>query len=90
MPRQRRRAQSCREAAIGDRRATLYWNRSTSCQIRGVALGYPSVEALRAAYRFDDLQGFLDLYYQGMAVLLEEQDFYDLTFAYFERVHGNG
>ena len=54
----------------------------------GVALGYPSVEALRAAYRFDDLQGFLHLYYQGMAVLLEEQDFYDLTLAYIERVHG--
>ncbi len=52
----------------------------------GVALPYGSVEDLRGAYDFDNLQGFLDLYYQGMRVLLEEQDFYDLTWAYLERV----
>ncbi len=51
----------------------------------GVALPYASVEALRAAYDFGSLQDFLDLYYQGMAVLLQEQDFYDLTWAYLER-----
>ncbi len=51
----------------------------------GVALPYDSVEALRAAYDFGSLQDFLDLYYQGMAVLLQEQDFYDLTWAYLER-----
>ncbi|MDH3475360.1 MAG: adenosine deaminase [Rhodospirillales bacterium] len=51
----------------------------------GIDLPYPSVEALRAAYDFGNLQEFLDLYYQGMAVLVEEQDFYDLTRAYLER-----
>jgi len=50
----------------------------------GIALPYPSVEALRAAYRFPDLQGFLDLYYQGMNVLVREQDFYDLAWSYLE------
>lgn len=50
-----------------------------------VALPYDSVEALRAAYDFPDLQGFLDLYYGGMDVLCEAQDFYDLTRAYLER-----
>ncbi len=53
----------------------------------GVGLPYASVEALRAAYDFGSLQDFLDLYYQGMAVLLSEQDFYDLTWAYLERAH---
>ncbi len=51
----------------------------------GVSLPYDSVEALRAAYDFGSLQDFLDLYYQGMAVLLHEQDFYDLTWTYLER-----
>ena len=50
-----------------------------------VALPYPSVEALRAAYAFTDLQSFLDLYYAGAAVLRSEQDFFDMAFAYFER-----
>ncbi len=51
----------------------------------GVGLPYGSVEELRAAYDFGNLQDFLDLYYQGMNVLLHEQDFYDLTWAYLER-----
>ncbi len=51
----------------------------------GVALRFPSVEALRAAYRFRDLQDFLDLYYQGTSVLLVERDFYELTAAYLAR-----
>jgi adenosine deaminase len=51
----------------------------------GVALPYPSVEALRAAYAFTDLQSFLDLYYAGAAVLLKEEDFFDMAWAYFER-----
>ena len=50
-----------------------------------VALAYPSVEALRAAYAFTDLQSFLDLYYAGASVLLHEQDFYDMAWAYFEK-----
>ncbi len=51
----------------------------------GIRLPYDSVEALRAAYDFGNLQDFLDLYYQGMSVLQVEQDFYDLTWAYLER-----
>ncbi len=50
-----------------------------------VKLPYASVDALRAAYEFQDLQSFLDIYYAGASVLLKEQDFYDLTFAYFKR-----
>jgi adenosine deaminase len=50
-----------------------------------VALPYPSVEALRAAYAFTDLQSFLDIYYAGASVLLTEQDFFDMAWAYFER-----
>jgi adenosine deaminase len=50
-----------------------------------VELPYPDVQAIRAAYRFDCLQDFLDLYYQGMSVLQTEQDFFDLTWAYLEK-----
>ena len=50
-----------------------------------VALPYASVEALRAAYAFSDLQSFLDIYYAGASVLLTEQDFFDLGFAYLEK-----
>ncbi|MEM6266074.1 MAG: adenosine deaminase [Pseudomonadota bacterium] len=52
----------------------------------GVTLPYASVEEVSAAYQFSNLQEFLDLYYLGMQVLVEEQDFYDLTIAYLERV----
>lgn len=51
-----------------------------------VELPYPSVEALKSAYQFANLQEFLDLYYQGMSVLRTEQDFYDLTMAYLTRM----
>jgi len=51
----------------------------------GVALNYPSVEALRAAYAFTDLQSFLDIYYAGASVLLKEEDFFDMAWAYFEK-----
>jgi adenosine deaminase len=51
----------------------------------GIALAQPSVEALRAAYAFTDLQSFLDIYYAGAAVLRTEQDFFDLAWAYLER-----
>jgi len=50
-----------------------------------VALPYGSIEELRGAYRFENLQSFLDLYYQGMAVLLRDEDFYDLAMAYLGR-----
>ena len=52
-----------------------------------VAIPFASVEEVRAAYDFSNLQDFLDIYYQGMGVLLTEQDFFDLTFAYLQRVH---
>jgi adenosine deaminase len=54
-------------------------------QRNGVALAYPSVDALRAAYAFRDLQSFLDIYYAGASVLLQEQDFFDMAWAYFEK-----
>lgn len=50
----------------------------------GINLPYASVEQLKAAYDFGNLQDFLDLYYQGANVLQTEQDFYDLTWAYIE------
>jgi adenosine deaminase len=50
-----------------------------------VPLAYPSVEALRAAYAFEDLQSFLDIYYAGASVLLKAEDFFDMAWAYFER-----
>ena len=54
-------------------------------QRNGVQLAYPSVEALRAAYAFTDLQSFLGIYYAGASVLLTEQDFHDMAWAYFQR-----
>jgi len=54
-------------------------------QRNGVSLPYASVEALRQAYAFTDLQSFLDIYYAGASVLLTAQDFYDMTAAYLAR-----
>ena len=54
-------------------------------QKNGVALSYASVEELREAYSFTDLQSFLDLYYAGASVLLTEADFYAMAMAYFRR-----
>src|SRR5512140_1703957 len=56
----------------------------------GLSLPYPSVEALRSAYQFRDLQSFLDLYYAGASVLRSEQDFHDLAWAYLERAAADG
>ncbi len=56
----------------------------------GMALPYDSVEAIREAYAFTDLQSFLDIYYAGANVLQTEQDFFDLTWAYLERAHADG
>src|SRR5262245_11005810 len=55
----------------------------------GVYLPYVSVEAVRAAYNFHDLQSFLDLYYAGCAVLRDRRDFYALAMAYFTRAHAD-
>ncbi|MFA5848256.1 MAG: adenosine deaminase [Bacteroidales bacterium] len=52
-----------------------------------IELKYASVEELRRAYNFNNLQEFLDIYYQGAGVLIHEQDFYDLTWAYLEKAH---
>ena len=54
-------------------------------QRNGLALPYASVEALRQAYAFTNLQSFLDIYYAGASVLLTEQDFYDMAHAYLVR-----
>lgn len=51
----------------------------------GVKLPYPTVDALRLAYQFTNLQTFLDIYYACAAVLLHEQDFYDMTLAYLRK-----
>ncbi len=53
----------------------------------GVKLPFNSVEEIKAAYEFSNLQEFLDIYYQGMSVLQTTQDFYDLTMAYLGRAH---
>ena len=50
-----------------------------------VRLPYDSVQALRAAYAFTNLQSFLDIYYAGASVLIQEQDFYDMAWAYFKK-----
>jgi len=51
----------------------------------GVALRYRSVEELRRAYQFTDLQSILDIYYEGAGVLRQERDFYEMTMAYLRR-----
>lgn len=56
----------------------------------GVSLPYESVEDVRRAYAFTDLQSFLDIYYRGACVLLYEQDFYDMTWAYLKRAQADG
>ncbi len=56
----------------------------------GVAIPFASVEEARAAYRFTDLQSFLDIYYAGADVLRTEEDFHDLAAAYFDRAAADG
>ena len=58
-------------------------------QRNGVAIPFASVDEVRAAYAFANLQDFLDIYYQGMGVLHTEQDFHDLTAAYLARAHAD-
>ena len=53
-------------------------------QRNNVEIPYANVDEIRHAYEFSDLQSFLDIYYAGAQVLIEEQDFYDLTWAYLE------
>jgi adenosine deaminase len=56
----------------------------------GVPLAHPSVEALRAAYAFRDLQSFLGLYYAGASVLCTEDDFHAMAIAYYRRAAADG
>ncbi|PON16204.1 adenosine deaminase [Candidatus Entotheonella serta] len=56
----------------------------------GIDLPYPSIEDVRRAYAFTNLQSFLDIYYQGANVLVHEQDFYDMTWAYLKRAQADG
>jgi adenosine deaminase len=55
-----------------------------------VAIPFKSIEEVRAAYAFSNLQDFLDIYYQGANVLQTEEDFRDLALAYFARLHADG
>jgi adenosine deaminase len=55
-----------------------------------ISLPFPTVEAVRSAYAFSNLQDFLDIYYQGADVLRAEADFHDLAMAYFRRVAADG
>jgi adenosine deaminase len=55
-----------------------------------VTIPFASVEDVRAAYSFSRLQDFLDIYYQGAAVLRTERDFHDLATAYFDRAAADG
>ena len=55
----------------------------------GVAIPYAGVEELRSAYAFTNLQSFLDIYYAGASVLLKEQDFHDMAWAYLQRARAD-
>ena len=58
-------------------------------QRNGVEIPFESVEEVREAYNFSNLQDFLNIYYQGMGVLQKEEDFFDLTIAYLEKAHAD-
>ena len=59
-------------------------------QRKHIPLKYKSVEELKKAYNFSNLQEFLNIYYEGANVLREEQDFYDLTWAYLKKISEQG
>jgi len=59
----------------------------TIARRNGISLSYSSVEEVKAAYQFDNLQSFLDIYYNAASVLQTEQDFYDMTWAYLQRCY---
>lgn len=59
-------------------------------QRNGIELPYATVQEAKDAYHFNDLQGFLNLYFQGMSVLCKEEDFYDLAMDYFKRARAEG
>ena len=55
-----------------------------------ITIPFNSVEEIKSAYNFSNLQSFLDIYYQGAAVLIHEQDFFDLTWEYLLRAKEDG
>ena len=56
-------------------------------QRNNIKIKYNSVDELKKAYDFNNLQEFLDIYYSSASVLINEQDFYDMTWAYMEKLH---
>jgi adenosine deaminase len=52
-----------------------------------IKIRFNSVEEVKEAYKFNNLQEFLDIYYEGAGVLIHEKDFYDMTWAYLEKIH---
>ena len=58
-------------------------------QKNSVPIKYNTVAEIKNAYKFNNLQEFLDIYYQGVSVLQTEQDYYDLTYAYLTRAHND-
>ncbi len=56
-------------------------------QRNGISLKYKTVDEVQAAYQFNNLQEFLDIYYAGAGVLINQKDFYDMTMAYLEKAH---
>jgi adenosine deaminase len=62
----------------------------TLARRNGLAVPYPDVDAVRAAYEFTDLQSFLDIYYRAVSVLVTKQDFHDLMAAYLRRAMDDG
>ena len=62
----------------------------TLAERHGIKLPWQSIEETRAAYQFDNLQSFLNVYYKGTDVLRTEQDFFDLTSAYLDRAQRDG
>ena len=68
----------------GSLEPAMMWNLASK---HGVSLPYDSIADIEAAYQFEDLQSFLDLYYQGADVLRDEDDFYQLMMAYLTRCH---
>ena len=55
-----------------------------------ITLPFHSINQIQQAYNFSNLQSFLDIYYQGMAVLRDKTDFHDLAWRYFQKAHAQG
>jgi adenine deaminase len=98
-PRQSAQVQAMHEYIIGLPKAELHLHIEGTLEPdlafrlakkHGVVLPYATVEELRQAYQFADLQSFLDVYFAGADVLRDESDFYELTQAYLQKIHAQG